>query len=171
MQQPEQERCADQGGDYANGDTDGAGNGIGKEQEERAADCGEWQHGTRVGANGKTGKSASMRSSTPPWPGSRTPLSLTPAARLNKDSSKSPTTPKVVRKITETVKNMGLTLPKRLNKLPPGVIPATSSARQVKAMHKTPTMAPATPSHVLPGLMLGASFCLKNRPPRARPEK
>jgi hypothetical protein len=56
VQQPEQERCADQGGDYAHRDADGAGNGIGKEQEERSADCGEWQHGAWVGANGKTGK-------------------------------------------------------------------------------------------------------------------
>jgi hypothetical protein len=32
VQQPEQEWCTDQGGDDANGDADGAGNGIGKEQ-------------------------------------------------------------------------------------------------------------------------------------------
>jgi hypothetical protein len=56
VQQPEQERRADQGGDHADWHANGAGNGIGKEQEERAADCGEWQHGAWVGANGKTGK-------------------------------------------------------------------------------------------------------------------
>jgi hypothetical protein len=56
VQEPEQEWRADQGGDHANGDADGAGNGIGKEQEERAADCGEWQHGAWVGADGEAGK-------------------------------------------------------------------------------------------------------------------
>ena len=51
MQQPEQERCPDQSGDHANGDTNRAGNGIGKEQEERSADRREGQHGARVRAN------------------------------------------------------------------------------------------------------------------------
>ena len=56
MQQPEEERCTDQGGDYADRDADGAGNRVGKEQQERAADRGKWQHGAWVGANGKAGK-------------------------------------------------------------------------------------------------------------------
>ena len=56
MQQPEEERRADQGGDHTNGDADGASNGIGEEQEERAADRGEWEHGAWVGADSETGK-------------------------------------------------------------------------------------------------------------------
>src|SRR5690606_11826390 len=42
-------------------------------------------------AAGITGTSASMRSSTPPCPGSTVPLSLTPAWRLSSDSCRSPT--------------------------------------------------------------------------------
>ena len=53
MKQPEEERRADQGGDHANGDTDGAGNRIGEQQEECSADRREGQHGTRVRANGE----------------------------------------------------------------------------------------------------------------------
>src|SRR3990167_6682114 len=43
-------------------------------------------------ASGRVGSSASTRSSTPPWPGSRLMLSFTPALRLMSDSIKSPTT-------------------------------------------------------------------------------
>ena len=43
-------------------------------------------------AIGNTGNKASMRSSTPPWPGSRRLESLAPAARLTSDSNRSPTT-------------------------------------------------------------------------------
>jgi hypothetical protein len=53
MQQPEQERCADQGGDHANGNANRAGDGVGEQKEERAADRREGQHGARVGANGE----------------------------------------------------------------------------------------------------------------------
>ena len=41
-------------------------------------------------ATGSTAVRASMRSSTPPCPGSKTPLSFTPACRFNADSNKSP---------------------------------------------------------------------------------
>ena len=41
-------------------------------------------------ASGSTAVSASMRSSTPPCPGSKAPLSLTPARRFRADSNKSP---------------------------------------------------------------------------------
>ena len=41
-------------------------------------------------ATGSTAVRASMRSSTPPWPGNSAPLSLTPACRFNADSNKSP---------------------------------------------------------------------------------
>ena len=53
MQQPEQERCTDQGGDHAHGHTNRAGDRIGKQQEQRPSDCREWQHGAWVGANGE----------------------------------------------------------------------------------------------------------------------
>ena len=43
-------------------------------------------------ASGIAASSASMRSSTPPWPGSSVPLSLTPAWRFSSDSNRSPTT-------------------------------------------------------------------------------
>ena len=42
--------------------------------------------------SGSTGSSASMRSSTPPWPGSSALQSLAPALRLTSDSNRSPTT-------------------------------------------------------------------------------
>ena len=45
-------------------------------------------------AAGNTGSKASIRSSTPPCPGSRPLLSFTPAARLIIDSNRSPTTPR-----------------------------------------------------------------------------
>src|SRR5258708_3847147 len=43
-------------------------------------------------ASGRVGSRASTRSSTPPWPGSRPLLSLTPTLRLTRDSTRSPTT-------------------------------------------------------------------------------
>jgi hypothetical protein len=43
-------------------------------------------------ASGSTGIRASIRSSTPPWPGSRLLLSFMPARRLSWDSNRSPTT-------------------------------------------------------------------------------
>ena len=43
-------------------------------------------------AAGMAASSASMRSSTPPWPGSSAPLSLTPAWRFSSDSNRSPPT-------------------------------------------------------------------------------
>jgi hypothetical protein len=50
-------------------------------------------------AMGKAGSKASKRSSTPPWPGNKLELSLTPALRFTKDSTKSPTTLMAVKKI------------------------------------------------------------------------
>ena len=55
---------------------------------------------TSASAIGKTGSSASMRSSTPPWPGSSLLLSLAPALRLTSDSNRSPTTLIATRKTT-----------------------------------------------------------------------
>jgi hypothetical protein len=56
VQEPEKERCADQGGDHANGNTNRARDRIGEQQEERAADRREWQHGAWVGADGEACK-------------------------------------------------------------------------------------------------------------------
>jgi hypothetical protein len=56
MQQPEQERRTDQGGDDADGDANGARDRVGEEQEKRSADRREGQNSTRVGANGEAGK-------------------------------------------------------------------------------------------------------------------
>src|SRR5580692_682075 len=42
-------------------------------------------------STGAASSSASMRSSMPPWPGSRLPESFTPAERLSADSARSPT--------------------------------------------------------------------------------
>jgi hypothetical protein len=54
MQQPEEERRADQGGDHANWDSDRARDAIGNEKEERTADCGEWKDRARVWTNGES---------------------------------------------------------------------------------------------------------------------
>jgi hypothetical protein len=56
MQEPEEERCADQGGDHADGNSNRAGARIGEEQEECSADRRKGQHGARVRANGEAGK-------------------------------------------------------------------------------------------------------------------
>jgi hypothetical protein len=56
VQQPEEERRADQGGDHADWHANSAGNGVGEEQQERPADRGERQYGARVGANSKAGQ-------------------------------------------------------------------------------------------------------------------
>src|SRR6185369_5231807 len=55
---------------------------------------------TRAKARGNTGSNASMRSSTPPWPGSSALLSFAPTLRLTRDSKRSPTTLIEVRKST-----------------------------------------------------------------------
>ena len=54
MQQPEEERCADQGCDHTHGDTDRARDTIGNEKEQRAADRREWQDRARIWANGES---------------------------------------------------------------------------------------------------------------------
>jgi hypothetical protein len=54
MQQPEEEWCADQGGDHTHGDTDRARNAICNEKEERTADRGERQDRARVWTNGES---------------------------------------------------------------------------------------------------------------------
>src|SRR5579871_4372799 len=94
----------------------------------------------------------SMRSSTPPWPGSSVPESLRPAWRLNMLSVRSPTT-----------EAMTTARPS---------IPAASGGRfrtwaPPIASASPPTSPPSRPSQVLFGLTSGASF----RRPNARPAK
>src|SRR6185436_17254535 len=52
---------------------------------------------TRRSPTGSAAVALSIRSSTPPWPGSSLPLSFVPACRLRPDSSRSPTTPSAQR--------------------------------------------------------------------------
>ena len=52
--------------------------------------------------NGAAAEMLSMRSKIPPWPGSSAPLSLSPAARLNMLSVKSPTIEKMTDRAAET---------------------------------------------------------------------
>ena len=87
----------------------------------------------------------SIRSKIPPWPGKRLPLSLRFICRFIIDSNKSPTTPNIVTS-HKPGKMASVCIPKLIYKIAPKSV--------------TPIKAPATPSHVLPGLMLGASLCL-----------
>src|SRR5207245_511865 len=48
-------------------------------------------------ARGSMATGASMRSSIPPWPGRKVPLSLTPAWRFIRDSNRSPIIPAIAR--------------------------------------------------------------------------
>jgi hypothetical protein len=54
MQQPEEERRADERGDHTNWDTDRARDAICNEEEERTADCGEREYRARVWTNGES---------------------------------------------------------------------------------------------------------------------
>jgi len=54
MQQPEEERRADQRGDHAHGDTDRARDAICNEKEECPTDRREWQDRARIWANGES---------------------------------------------------------------------------------------------------------------------
>jgi hypothetical protein len=54
MQQPEEERRADERGDHADWDTDRARHAICNEKEERTADCREWKDRARVWTNGES---------------------------------------------------------------------------------------------------------------------
>src|SRR5690606_10990103 len=108
-----------------------------------------------VAKSGAAAVTLSMRSSTPPCPGSSVPLSLTPATRFIALSRRSPTTEiTTVNRLTDT--NISIWLPR----IPPAAAKAT-------ARFAPPARAPATPSCVLPGLMAGASL----RRPKRRPVK
>ena len=52
---------------------------------------------------GMAASKASVRSSTPPWPGNSVPLSFTPACRLSSDSKRSPTTETDASATTNTI--------------------------------------------------------------------
>src|SRR3984885_7837696 len=100
--------------------------------------------------SGAAAVTLSMRSNKPPWPGSNAPLSLSPAARLNMLSVRSPMMEKI-----------------------PTAQPNNTTAGNEKPKYAAPPQAtsdtisrpPSTPSHVLPGLTRGANL----RRPMLRP--
>src|SRR6188768_445958 len=97
----------------------------------------------------------SMRSSTPPWPGRRLPLSLRPVRRLNMLSTRSPTT-----EIIATPRQS----PSH------GRSGCPSSCAPPAAASEAASMPDIRPSQVLPGLTAGASLRRpKRRPPKNAP--
>src|SRR5688572_206240 len=97
----------------------------------------------------------SIRSSTPPWPGRRLPLSLRPVRRLNMLSTRSPTT-----EIIATTRQS----PSH------GRSGCPSSSAPPAAASEAASMPDMRPSQVLPGLTAGASLRRpKRRPPKNAP--
>ena len=97
----------------------------------------------------------SMRSSTPPCPGNRLPLSLRPARRLNMLSTRSP--------ITETK----ATARQSTSHFAHGIANSTAPPTAMTAAASSPL---TRPSQVLPGLTNGASLRRpKRRPPKYAP--
>src|SRR5690606_34068158 len=158
------------GGAHAPGmagdDIEGRGpDGAGGSEGGDPADVGGGRHGEGLAQNpaislpmAKTGRAArtpSMRSSTPPWPGIRSPESFTPAWRLSRLSTRSPTIE--ARAATSATSAR------------PGhcATPAPARAPKARATSTAPAMPPSAPSTVLLGLMVGASL----RRPRWRPAK
>src|SRR5690606_961034 len=110
-----------------------------------------------ITASGTTGISASMRSSTPPCPGKRWLLSLTPARRFNCDSTRSPITLAAVR----TVKASASPVQPQLAASRAGKVPASAAVKaQATPAASTRSQPPTAPSHDFPGEMLGASLRL-----------
>src|SRR5262245_52990867 len=109
-------------------------------------------------ASGSIATGASMRSRTPPCPGRRLPLSFTPAWRFIRDSNRSPMIPTTARPSRTAASHCEAAgaLATQLS---------DPSAFHASAYTATATRAPATPSHVLPGLIDGASFRLPKRLP------
>src|SRR5690606_37361294 len=100
--------------------------------------------------SGAAAVTLSMRSSTPPCPGSRCPLCFRPACRLNRLSVRSPTTEAATTATHSTMHGPTLT--------PGHAMPGT-------AMAPAAISPPATPPQVLPGLTCGASLRRPNRRP------
>src|SRR5690606_27625771 len=112
-------------------------------------------------ANGATGRIASMRSYTPPWPGSKPLESLRPARRLSKDSNKSPT-------MDIAPSNTAASSASGNDKCSISAWPKLPAQRLDNQTQATAPRIPATaPAIVLPGLTFGASLRL----PNARPAK
>ena len=86
----------------------------------------------------------SNRSKNPPWPGNKVPESLMPALRLSQDSNRSPMKERMQtnkEKMAITHHDLILPIPRALNQ---------SQYAKIKP--------PKTPSHVFPGLMVGANL-------------
>src|SRR5215471_9234550 len=94
---------------------------------------------------GAQASSESMRSRTPPWPGSSLPKSLIPRSRLIMEAARSPSTAAATAAAPRTAPCHQYPC----SKLGSRIAPATT---QVRAE-------PARPSHVFFGLMTGASLC------------
>ena len=108
---------------------------------------------TRPANTGAANISPSTRSSRPPWPGIRWPLSLTPARRLSAGF--------------EQVAGLADHRQARRRR-PPRTRSRHRSASAARPPSRlAPTMPPSRPAQVLPGLMRGASF----GPPTVRPTK
>src|SRR5207248_6030474 len=99
-------------------------------------------------------RSASMRSSRPPWPGSSVPLSFAPNARLSIDSERSPRGPSTA-------------APAPMSAAPQAGSSGSQICRTTSAPAMLPAAPPSAPSHVLLGEMRSYSL----RRPKARPAK
>src|SRR5262249_5828358 len=100
--------------------------------------------------NTNTGTAAmrlSIRSITPPWPGSNVPVSFKPTLRLKRLTARSPTTDA-----------SAVTAPSA-SKAPGGNLSRIAAAQAAAAAATSP---PVTPSQVLPGLTAGASLMRPN---------
>src|SRR5271156_1739300 len=111
-------------------------------------------------STGAAMSSASMRSNTPPCPGSNVPESFTPAPRLIADSTRSPSCAATFRTAASTshpvVEPGNDSSEDSLPKLPLASHPASSTSS--KAVSTLPATEATAPSQVLPGLIDGASF-------------
>ena len=105
---------------------------------------------------GALNKRLSSKSRMPPMPGNSLPESFTPASRLNSDSIRSPMTA-----VSSTKpENDGV------QKIHAGHLPPKKCTNARLAPVET-TIAPAKPSHVLPGLMRGIILCRPMSEPTA----
>src|SRR5690606_37848369 len=140
------------GDDIERGGADGAGGS----EDRDAADVGGGGHAGDPVQNpaislpmantGRAASTPSMRSSTPPWPGIRSPESFTPAWRLSRLSTRSP-----------TMENRVATRATRATAGHCGT-PDPASQPNARATTMPATTPPAAPSTVLLGLMVGASL-------------
>src|SRR5699024_4653718 len=100
---------------------------------------------------GAASRIESIRSSTPPWPGSRCPMSLMPRSRLSRDCERSPP----VETSTSTAPIRAPAHQGRSSaRVPTAVTPAVPRSRE-----------PANPSQLFFGLIRGAIGCFPNSTP------